>query len=249
MLRLKPRRGFTLIELLVVIAIIAILAAILFPVFAQARAKARSASCQSNLKQVALAMLMYAQDNDERITGWLWPGPSGPGGRGDAGCRNSAYPYWWYHHLWFPYTKNWQIFICPETQYNSGAGCGFWLSPPHTAETRAHGSSYAFNCRMGCLCDRPIGWFRKPAEVAALADGVWACMRPYLGPPGNAVAGNPSAGGCGTNWIEPHSGGVNVAYFDGHVKWMKSNRFWAPNQATFASYLPWANADNYPPGW
>ena len=59
------RRGFTLIELLVVIAIIAILAAILFPVFAQARAKARQAACQSNMKQLGSAIMMYTQDNDE----------------------------------------------------------------------------------------------------------------------------------------------------------------------------------------
>ncbi|MGQ9733315.1 MAG: prepilin-type N-terminal cleavage/methylation domain-containing protein [Candidatus Zipacnadales bacterium] len=62
------RRGFTLIELLVVIAIIAILAAILFPVFAKAREKARQTSCLSNIKQISLAMLAYAQDYDERFS-------------------------------------------------------------------------------------------------------------------------------------------------------------------------------------
>jgi len=64
---MRTRKGFTLIELLVVIAIIAILAAILFPVFARAREKARSSSCLSNTKQIVLAILMYAQDYDERM--------------------------------------------------------------------------------------------------------------------------------------------------------------------------------------
>ena len=62
---MKKNKGFTLIELLVVIAIIAILAAILFPVFAQAREKARAASCESNIKQLSLGLLQYLQDNDE----------------------------------------------------------------------------------------------------------------------------------------------------------------------------------------
>ncbi|MCD6351947.1 MAG: prepilin-type N-terminal cleavage/methylation domain-containing protein, partial [Armatimonadetes bacterium] len=66
------RRGFTLIELLVVIGIIAILAAILFPVFARAREKARQASCLSNLKQLALGFLMYIQDYDERLPRYCW---------------------------------------------------------------------------------------------------------------------------------------------------------------------------------
>jgi prepilin-type N-terminal cleavage/methylation domain-containing protein len=73
------KKGFTLIELLVVIAIIAILAAILFPVFARAREKARQASCLSNLKQIALAHMMYAQDYDERMSPECQqPNPGGP---------------------------------------------------------------------------------------------------------------------------------------------------------------------------
>jgi len=70
-------RGFTLIELFVVIAIIAILAAILFPVFAQAREKARSAACLSNLKQVGMATRMYSQDYDEVLPAWFVPGATG----------------------------------------------------------------------------------------------------------------------------------------------------------------------------
>src|SRR5689334_17839448 len=72
LMKARFRSAFTLIELLVVIAIIAILAAILFPVFAQAREKARSASCLSNLKQLSLGMTMYAQDYDETFPQWQW---------------------------------------------------------------------------------------------------------------------------------------------------------------------------------
>src|SRR5256714_7786477 len=71
-----PRKGFTLIELLVVIAIIAILAAILFPVFAQARDKARGAVCLSNQKQLGLSILMYAQDYDEVLPGNAYEAPN-----------------------------------------------------------------------------------------------------------------------------------------------------------------------------
>jgi len=91
------RKGFTLIELLVVIAIIAILAAILFPVFAQAREKARAISCLSNMKQLALAFRMYSQDYSERnVMGWEGyfynKFNEGPG------------RFWWQHGI-FPYTK------------------------------------------------------------------------------------------------------------------------------------------------
>lgn len=98
------RKGFTLIELLVVIAIIAILAAILFPVFARAREKARQTSCTSNLKQLSLGLLMYMQDYDERfvrtsaddMTAW-------------AAARN---PYSVWYRAVMPYVKNEQIYQC-----------------------------------------------------------------------------------------------------------------------------------------
>jgi len=90
------KRGFTLIELLVVIAIIAILAAILFPVFAKAREKARQTSCLSNLKQLGLGAIQYAQDYDERWVRYRYPNP-----------------YFWPHKL-EPYLKNTQILTCPS---------------------------------------------------------------------------------------------------------------------------------------
>ena len=105
----KTRRAFTLIELLVVIAIIAILAAILFPVFAQAREAARKASCQSNLKQIGLAVGMYKQDYDEtmpfQVNGSLWTFHP-------TDWANQTYWGWFY----LPYTKNQQIFACPSAK-------------------------------------------------------------------------------------------------------------------------------------
>src|SRR5579871_2798028 len=103
----SEHHGFTLIELLVVIAIIAILAAILFPVFAQAREKARTISCLSNFKQLGVAFTMYLQEYDERVLPRYQACPStGPGPTPNA------------ETLWDftiqPYIKNTQIFVCPS---------------------------------------------------------------------------------------------------------------------------------------
>ena len=113
----KGRCGFTLIELLVVIAIIAILAGILFPVFARARAKARQSACQSNMKQLALAMTMYADDYDELLpqaTPNWFPGPDTLGPSWDVAI--------------LPYMRNKELLICPENkaicEANAQCNCG-----------------------------------------------------------------------------------------------------------------------------
>jgi prepilin-type N-terminal cleavage/methylation domain-containing protein len=104
----RPRSGFTLIELLVVIAIIAILAAILFPVFAQAREKARQATCLSNLKQLSLGILMYVQDYDERF-----PPPNGITYTNREGTSHCMECNGW-ELLTQPYTKSDGIYLCPD---------------------------------------------------------------------------------------------------------------------------------------
>src|SRR5215210_2236042 len=106
-----PRWGFTLIELLVVIAIIAILAAILFPVFAQARDQARMTTCLSNMKQLGTALMMYSQDYDEVLP--AWPFDAKPGGL----FKDPRYVAWrhglWLHEL-MPYVKSKDVYVCPS---------------------------------------------------------------------------------------------------------------------------------------
>jgi prepilin-type N-terminal cleavage/methylation domain-containing protein/prepilin-type processing-associated H-X9-DG protein len=106
-------QGFTLIELLVVIAIIAILAAILFPVFAQAREKARQAACLSNEKQIGLALKMYVQDYDETYPLSLHNGWGGGGGCAAATVSATGKEFHWQGRL-EPYVKNGQVFVCPS---------------------------------------------------------------------------------------------------------------------------------------
>jgi prepilin-type N-terminal cleavage/methylation domain-containing protein/prepilin-type processing-associated H-X9-DG protein len=108
---MQRSKGFTLIELLVVIAIIAILAAILFPVFAQAREKARATSCLSNTKQLSLGIQMYVQDYDETFPYWNW-GQSYNGASG-AGTSPNHFESLWFNAI-YPYVKNAQIYACPS---------------------------------------------------------------------------------------------------------------------------------------
>ncbi len=112
------RRAFTLIELLVVIAIIAIPAAILFPVFARAREKARQASCQSNLKQIGLAFAMYVSDFDQKYPKAWWLACTGVG------------PNW--RDVISPYIKNNQLFQCPSNEAGVGDCNGRGFLRPST---------------------------------------------------------------------------------------------------------------------
>src|SRR5579862_9007035 len=116
MRRSHKNQAFTLIELLVVIAIIAILAAILFPVFAQAKEAAKKTTCLSNTKQIALGLYMYATDVDDHLPNTSWE--QDPAGFMNGISYNPANPNGTYQVHWTyliqPYVRNWNIFVCPS---------------------------------------------------------------------------------------------------------------------------------------
>ncbi len=216
------RRGFTLIELLVVIAIIAILAAILFPVFARARSKARQASCQSNMKQLALAFMMYCQDYDGNF----------------PAVYNDALGYPEGRIIWadciYPYVKNRQIFMCPALNRNIDPIPGLW--PGNLQRTRycmnmCHDWSWPEDCATWAgTYVYPVSeeQLKHPAESALLLESsnAWWCHW-FPGPPGpewkdvqQTSDGTLYLRGVLGETIWPvHGDGCNVAFCDGHVKY------------------------------
>jgi len=218
------RRGFTLIELLVVIAIIAILAAILFPVFARAREKARQTSCLSNLKQIALASKMYTSDYDERcVPMWAY----GVGAPGEPVGR-----IWW-TTLVQPYMKNEQLLVCPSYNgrviFHKGTLTGAPEPGCFRAQTGVGKNWFSYDGGMG---DRGYWGVAWPGEGLKEAAIVWpAELVEYgdsdcvvMGPNNIWEAQNFIAGVSWPAGYYRHNEGANYAYCDGHAKFMKCSQ-------------------------
>ena len=220
--------GFTLSELLVVIAIIAILAAILFPVFAQAREKARQTVCMSNQKQMGTAVQMYMQDYDQRL--YFYASTDTPS-RSHTGAvlpdDDSAIPVLWWNAL-MPYIKSSQIFACPSDN-----------APSLSAD--ANGNNTIKRSYISC----------RPVEGLALSQIDLTAETTVITEKWSGTSDAAEEGGQ-DNWIEPqkgdfnidpltgrmavagnrHNGGILCTFFDGHAKWFRAETIVASKNLT-----------------
>jgi prepilin-type N-terminal cleavage/methylation domain-containing protein/prepilin-type processing-associated H-X9-DG protein len=215
-MRRRQSHGFTLIELLVVIAIIAILAAILFPVFAQARESARKTSCLSNMKQLGTAVLMYIQDYD------------------------GAYPLAWYPTpqygfdvVLFPYIKNYQVYECPSNKVTPR----FWVGYQKNGLGPIPGS-YAMNGEISALDDKgrrvlpsagrgglTEAAVPNPADTIMMTE-IWDTRGKQKAGPEHEIFTTKKNDVCDRIPFHIHQGGSNYNFCDGHAKWQRVEKTW-----------------------
>jgi len=231
----RINRAFTLIELLVVIAIIAILAAILFPVFARARENARRASCQSNLKQIGLGIFQYSQDYDEKFPLW-YADNDGSGGQTmvGTGAGNPGVDAGW-AELIQPYLKSTQIFQCPSE--NNG--------PPVAGSNNLNYTDYMSNLYDINASGGMVG-LNYPTQTVLLVD--WKSAQSGSSAMANYLwSGSITADNGQSDEFHRHLGGDNFLFSDGHVKWLKPDA--VRSRAGTTAYTCGTNGTASPTTW
>jgi len=223
------RRGFTLIELLVVIAIIAILAAILFPVFAKAREKARQITCLSNEKQLGLGIIQYTSDYDQHLPS----GAVGNGGDNGSGWVGEIYPY----------VKSLAVYTCPDDNTSgfpagnviTSYGYNTNLSPKPNNNSAGANADAALTAPASTVVLVELGGTTEAMNQAngtvndvssCVTDGGtgWSCGSLETGP---MIGGWTSAVGLGLDGANPtgrHTNGSNFLLADGHAKWLAGTK-------------------------
>jgi prepilin-type processing-associated H-X9-DG protein/prepilin-type N-terminal cleavage/methylation domain-containing protein len=225
--RLTQHKRFTLIELLVVIAIIAILAAILFPVFAQARESARKTQCLSNVRQIGTAYQMYLQDYDETFPPHVTE-RTAPSGTPDTAVARAPFSY---RTKLSPYTKNDGVFKCPSAPAWPAAAAGQWFTTDYgnnhneaNLPTSTNRAWYQSNPDFGFNETTTLASISQPSRFilvgdAGRSDGTASRGGMYPQPWAFDVTTQ-------ARFLARHQGGGNIAYADGHAKWTKPEKTW-----------------------
>ena len=202
----RQQSGFTLVELLTVMVIIALLAGMLFPVFSSARAKARQASCASNLKNLTQAGVMYSQDYDGQYL--------------DYSVQQANYLW---NAAFEPYLKSRLVEMCPDASRPDPGG---YFGSAHTAWTGyQYTSSYGYNgylycnARPGSVCSQAA--VPTESDTVWLADSVWIDAWPQPNDPPCPTTDQSDWEGLWRFCMNRHAGGINVAFVDTHVKFKR----------------------------
>ena len=249
------KHAFTLIELLVVIAIIAILAAILFPVFAQAREKARASSCLSNMKQLGTALQLYVDDYEETMPFAInhilgnnaTPPASGlPGAiykSTDNLCFGHENYYTWMDAI-FPYVKNVNLYHCPTAPKNvSGYGMNGMLCTQYNMSDLTNRNDIIQ--AGGVECGKAMAQIISSAktvfvsEAPTLNDVSWTMMGPAV------IADYDNRLGIGEKSAVRHTKGLNFTFCDGHAKYYKYTQGPTQNVGGVSCIYSWGNGAEY----
>jgi prepilin-type N-terminal cleavage/methylation domain-containing protein/prepilin-type processing-associated H-X9-DG protein len=220
-------RGFTLIELLVVIAIIAILAAILFPVFAQARESARKTQCLSNTRQIGTAYMMYVQDYDEVFPPHVTE-RTAPAGTPDTAVARAPFSY---KTKLAPYVKNEGLFKCPSAPAWPAPAAGQWFTTDYG--NNHNEANLPAASQQAWFQANPDFGFNETTSLASIAQPARFILVGDAGRSDNTA----SRGGMypqpwafdnatQARFLPRHQGGGNIAYADGHAKWTKAEKTW-----------------------